>query len=156
MRITRFVALLTLTALTLSTSTMAQQPPPPPAAAPQEPGIELPAELKRVLTDYEKAWAARDAKTLAALFTEDGFVLTNGQPMARGRAAIEARLTGQGGPLALRAIAYAVDGKIGYIIGAFAQKAGAPDAGKFTLTLRRDAAGRWLIVSDMDNGNSRR
>jgi ketosteroid isomerase-like protein len=154
MRITRFFGLLTLTVLSLAGPAAAQQA--APAAAPQEPGIELPAELKRVLTDYEKAWAARDAKALAALFTEDGFVLTNGQPMARGRAAIEARLTGQGGPLALRAIAYAVDGKIGYIIGAFATKPGAPDAGKFTLTLRREDAGRWLIVSDMDNGNSRR
>jgi ketosteroid isomerase-like protein len=27
------------------------------------------------------------------------------------------------------------------------------DVGKFTLTLRKGADGRWLIVSDMDNGN---
>ena len=44
---------------------------------------------------------------------------------------------------------------IGYIIGAFTDRAGAPDRGKFTLTLRRDHSGQWLIVSDMDNGNSR-
>jgi ketosteroid isomerase-like protein len=25
--------------------------------------------------------------------------------------------------------------------------------GKFTLTLRKGTDGRWLIVSDMDNGN---
>ena len=86
--------MLTLTAVSLTVSLAAEQPPQPAATAapPQEPSIELPAELKRVLTDYEKAWTARDAKALAALFTEDGFVLTNGQPMARGRAAIEARL----------------------------------------------------------------
>lgn len=27
--------------------------------------------------------------------------------------------------------------------------------GKFTLTLRKDKSGRWLIVSDMDNSNRR-
>ena len=135
------------------------QPPsssPPPAAVAPEPSVQLPAELQRVLTDYEKGWAAKDAKALAALFTEDGYVLTNGQPPAKGRAAIEARLTGSGGPLALRALAYAVEGRVGYIIGAFAMKPGAPDAGKFTLTLRRSENGRWLIVSDMDNGNGQR
>ena len=40
-------------------------------------------------------------------------------------------------------------------IGAFTYQPGAPDRGKFTLTLRRDPGGRWLIMSDMDNGNSR-
>jgi len=32
---------------------------------------------------------------------------------------------------------------------------GEPDGGKFTLTLRKAGDGRWLIMSDMDNGNSR-
>ena len=59
--------------------------------------------------------------------------------------------TGQGGPLALRAIAFAAEGKVGYIIGGFAQQEGQPDVGKFTLTLRQDTSGRWLIMSDMDN-----
>ncbi|MEE8218925.1 MAG: DUF4440 domain-containing protein, partial [Vicinamibacteria bacterium] len=60
-----------------------------------------------------------------------------------------------GGPLALRALAYATEGGVGYIIGAYARRRGEPDVGKFTLTLRRDGEGRWLIMSDMDNGNSR-
>jgi ketosteroid isomerase-like protein len=30
------------------------------------------------------------------------------------------------------------------------------DDGKFTLTLRKDSDGRWLIMSDMDNGNAPR
>jgi len=33
---------------------------------------------------------------------------------------------------------------------------GQPEDGKFTLTLRRGADGRWLIMSDMDNSNRRR
>ena len=47
----------------------------------------------------------------------------------------------------------ATRGTAGYIIGAYGRKAGDPDDGKFTLTLRKDSSGRWLIVSDMDNGN---
>ena len=128
------------------------------------PSIELPPALARVLTDYEMAWGRKDAAALAALFAEDGFVLSNGVPPVRGRAAIQTHYanvlrpgSGQaGGPLSLRALASSTSGDIGYIIGAFAMQKGGPDAGKFTLTLKKDAAGRWLIMSDMDNGNSRR
>ena len=120
------------------------------------PSVTLPAGLARVLTDYEKAWGAKDAAGLAALFTEDGFVLAGGTPPVRGRANIERHYTGKGGPLALRALDYTTEGVTGYIIGAYGTAAGGPDVGKFTLTLRKRADGRWLIVSDMDNGNARR
>lgn len=120
------------------------------------PSVTLPPDLARVLSDYESAWRGRDARALAALFAEDGFVLGNGVPPVRGRPAIERHYTGQGGPLWLRALAYATEGSTGYIIGGFATQEGQPDAGKFTLTLRKGADARWLIVSDMDNGNSRR
>jgi ketosteroid isomerase-like protein len=116
--------------------------------------VALPPELSRVLRDYESAWQQRDARALARLFTDDGFVLAGGKPAVHGRDAIESHYTGQGGPLALRAFHFAADGNVGYIIGGYAAKAGDPDAGKFTLTLRK-AGGRWLIVSDMDNANSR-
>lgn len=119
------------------------------------PSVTLPPPLARVLTDYESAWQARDARALAALFADDGFVLGNGVPPVRGRAAIEKHYAGRGGPLTLRALAYSTEGSTGYIIGGFATRKGDADVGKFTLTLRKGAGGRWLIVSDMDNGNSR-
>lgn len=119
------------------------------------PSVSLPAPLARVLTDYETAWQNKDERALAALFTEDGFVLSGGTPPVRGRAAIERHYADQGGPLALRALAFATEGNLGHIIGAYARGRGEPDVGKFTLTLRRQADGRWLIASDMDNGNSR-
>jgi ketosteroid isomerase-like protein len=119
----------------------------------QEPTVDLPPELARVLTDYEAAWAARDAKALAGLFAEDGYVLSGGEPPVKGRAAIERHYQGHGGPLSLRAIAYATEGSIGYILGGYTSEKGKEDDGKFTLTLRRDSGGRWWIVSDMDNGN---
>jgi ketosteroid isomerase-like protein len=115
----------------------------------------MPTALARVLTDYEAAWQARDAAALAALFAEDGFVLSSGAPPVRGRAEIQKRYAGSGGPLSLRALAFSTEGPIGYIVGGFARKKGEPDVGKFTLTLRKGSDGRWLVFSDMDNGNSR-
>ncbi len=118
--------------------------------------ITLRPELQRVLTDYENAWQKKDAKALAALFTEDGFVLSNGTPPVRGRAQIEKHYSGAGGPLALRAFAFGTEGSLGYIIGGFARQVGEPDRGKFTLTLRKGPDDRWFIISDMDNDNTKR
>ena len=47
------------------------------------PSVVLPAELDRVLRDYERGWRARDAAALAALFTEDGYVHSGGRPPVR-------------------------------------------------------------------------
>lgn len=145
------VRALLITALLMTTSAVGQQQ--TPAA---EPSVSLPSELARVLTDYEAAWSKKDPAALAALFAEDGFVLPNGRTPVRGRAAIQKHYTGHGGPLSLRAIAYAAEGGVGYIIGGYTETAGKPDIGKFTLTLRKGSDGRWLIVSDMDSPNQRR
>jgi ketosteroid isomerase-like protein len=117
--------------------------------------VTLPPELDRVLRDYETFWRARDASGLAKLFAEDGFVLSSSTPPVRGRAAIARHYAGSGGALSLRAFAYATDGRLGYILGGYAWDGAAPDTGKFTLTLVRGTNGRWLIFSDMDNGNAR-
>jgi ketosteroid isomerase-like protein len=119
------------------------------------PSVTLPPELARVLGDYEAAWQAHDPKKLATLFAEDGFVLSIGHPPVRGRTAIKRQYANAGGPLSLRALAYPTESSIGYIIGGFTRHRGDPDTGKFTLTLRKGADCRWLIMSDMDNGNSR-
>ena len=125
----------------------------PEAAVP--PSIELPPELARVLRDYEAAWGGRDAAALAQLFAEDGYVMANGRPPVKGRPAIEQHYTGSGGPLFLRAFTYAAEGSVGYILGGYTDERGKADVGKFTLTLRKAADGRWLIVSDMDSPNRR-
>ena len=120
---------------------------------PPLPSFELPDALDRVLRDYERGWRARDAAALAALFTEDGFVLQNGKPPVRGREAIREAYANSGGPLFLRALAYSADGVTGYIIGAYRAEERGPDAGKFILALRQMPGGRWMIAADMDNGN---
>lgn len=147
------IAPIAVSALLAWATVAAAQAPSAPAA--QLPSVSLPPELARVLTDYEAAWQGRDAKALAALFAEDGFVLSSDTPPVRGRAAIEKHYANAGGGLSLRGLAFATSGTVGYIIGGFSRAAGQPDIGKFTLTLTRGADGRWLIMSDMDNGNSR-
>ena len=116
------------------------------------PTVQLPPELARVLTDYETQWRF-GGDSLARLFTEDAILTVGGRPPARGRAAIAAHYAGAHGPLALRAIAFAVEGNVAYIIGGYTSQRGQPDVGKFVLTLRK-VDGRWLIFSDMDTGNA--
>ncbi len=114
--------------------------------------VTLPAPFDRVLRDYESAWRAKDAQALAALFTADGWVLQSQSNFAHRRAAIEKQYRGQGGPLYLRAVASESSGDLAYILGAYTYNAATnPDQGKFTLVLKKDKSGRWLIVSDMDN-----
>ncbi|HYV20973.1 MAG TPA: SgcJ/EcaC family oxidoreductase [Verrucomicrobiae bacterium] len=163
----RAAIVLPLSFLLGATVAVAADPPATPSPAPSSaaqpaaeaaaplPSVTLPAALARVLTDYEAAWRNTDAKALAALFAEDGFVLSSGSAPVRGRAEIEKHYQGAGGPLALRAFAYGTDGALGWIVGGFAREAGQPDSGKFTLTLSKGPNGRWLINSDMDNGNHR-
>jgi hypothetical protein len=118
--------------------------------------VTLPPDLAAVLRGYEREWAARSAEGLARLFTEDGFVPQPGRPPIRGRAAIARAYEGSGGPLALRAFAYATADTVGYIIGAYATAVGDRDIGKFILLLRRAPGQPWRIAADMDNGNARR
>lgn len=128
--------------------------PAPPVTAGM-PAITLPPDLDRVLRDYEREWRARDAAKLAALFTDDGFVMPNNEPPARGAADIVRAYTGHGGPLTLAALAFAVDDTVGYIVGTY----GGPDVttheGKYLLALRRAPGGPWFIAADMDNANTR-
>ena len=132
---------------------------PTPSDAPPLASITLPPEVDRVLRDYERAWRSGDATAVAALFAEDGFLLQSGRMPIRGRAAIANAYKGQaGGPLRLRAFAYATSDTTGYILGAYGYGEGdnVPDMGKYTVTLRRSRGGPWQLFSDMDNGNQAR
>lgn len=148
MRLAQTVLCLTV----LAAPGVAQQPntPPPPAL----PSIALPAELDRVLRDYERAWKVGDAAALAALFTNDGFVPA-GQGWVRGRDAIRANYANASGGLQLRALAFAVQDTVGYIVGAYGygDAAPVPDRGKFVLALRRARGAPWLIAADIDQSN---
>ncbi len=121
------------------------------------PSVTLPADLARVLDDYTRAWQARDTTALAALFTPDGWALPGERPPVRGTAALARHYgRGAGGSLHLRALSHATADTVGYIVGAYAAAAGAPDDGKFVLALRRSPGGPWRIAADIDNASVRR
>jgi ketosteroid isomerase-like protein len=120
------------------------------AALPVSGGSQLPPQLQRVLDDYAAAWEMHDAKAIAALFATDRPVVPNACPPVTGAAAVERCYAAHcGGPLRLRAVSYAVDGALAYIIGECALDANDDAGGKFVLTLVQ-VDGRWLIAADMD------
>ena len=115
------------------------------------PSVSLPPDLDRVLRDYERAWQSRNTEALVSLFVADGFVLQPQRPPVRGQAGLRQAYKEPGGPLRLRALAFAQSGSVGYIIGAYRYRDVGDDVGKFVLALRRDDGKRWLIAADMDN-----
>jgi ketosteroid isomerase-like protein len=115
------------------------------------PSVVLPPDLDRVLRDYERAWQARNTEALVSLFVAAGFVMQPQRPPVRGQAGLRQSYQGAGGPLCLRALAFAQSGSVGYIIGAYRYQSVGNDVGKFVLALRRDDGKRWLIAADMDN-----
>jgi ketosteroid isomerase-like protein len=128
---------------------------PQPTADPL-PSVTLPPELARVLTDYEKAWRAKDASAMAQLFADDRVVVPNACPPVKGRAKVQECYSGAGGTLFLRATGHAAEAGQGYIIGGFRFTEADGDAGKFVLTLVKGPDARWLIVADMDRPYPRR
>ena len=132
-----------------------QQPLSPQPPVPPLPSVSLPAELDRVLRDYERFWRTGNASALSELFTTDGFIARRGG-WIRGREAIRAAYQGPGSDLRLRAVAYAVDARVGYIVGSYGygENAARTDTGRFILALRRDADNAaWLIAADLDGAN---
>lgn len=115
--------------------------------------IDLPDELQEVLTNYETHWKNSDAKKLASLFTENGFILRPGYDLVKGRENIQTSYENAGGgDLVLRAYDFSIQGNLAYIIGGYTYGSRVKDMGKYTLTLKK-VDGKWLIHSDMDNGN---
>lgn len=149
MRILRSAILLAAMCITAPAGVRAQEAPP----APPLPSATLPPEIERVLRDYEAGWRAGDEAALATLFAEDGFILQNGRPPVRGRAAIQQAYAQSSGPLRLRALAYAAEDSIGWIVGAYGYGEGDADMGKFVLALRRAPGGPWMIAADIDNSS---
>lgn len=146
-RLLRYSYLLAFLAATPLLAQSPAAPPPPPL-----PSITLPPELDRVLRDYERHWRAGDENALAELFTEDGFVPGRGG-FVRGRDAIRSTYASFQGDLRLRALAYAIDDTVGYIVGAYRYGDVTNDGGKFVLALRRRLGGQWLIAADIDQAN---
>jgi uncharacterized protein (TIGR02246 family) len=147
----RFCLLVTVTMLALPNIACGQGNTAPPAL----PSITLPPDLDRVLRDYEKAWKASDATGLAQLFADGRVVMTNSGRAVHGREGVRQMYANGGGPLVLRAVAYAADDSVAHIIGGYTLHPGEGDAGEFVLALVRSRGGPWLIVADMDRSRRR-
>ena len=116
--------------------------------------ITLPAEMDRVLRDYERAWQSKNTEELVKLFTVDGFVLQPRHGPARGKNNLMQAYRNSGGaPLYLRALSFSTSDSIGYIIGGYRASQLSSDIGKFILLLRKGPNEKWLIAADMDNSN---
>ena len=120
----------------------------------KQPTITLPAELDRILKDYEFAWQAGDEEALASLFVDDGYV-SGETGWLKGQDQIRGKYKNAQGDLKLRAIAYAVEGTTGYILGAYGygKDDSFTDRGIFVLTIQQATSGKWLIVADLDRSN---
>jgi hypothetical protein len=111
-----------------------------PASQTPLPSVALPAELDRVLRDYERHWQARNTEALASLFVPDGFVLN---PVMH-RCGVGPRLPRRiAAPTALSSCApWTMPRRTPSAISLVPTRVpqGKPTWGKFILALRRDRA----------------
>ena len=106
-------------------------------------------ELDAINAGFGEAFETQDAERLAAFYADDARLLFHGQPIIRGRAAVDAALGDmvEGGPATLRFVTDEVieDGSlvidIGRIFGPGSQS-------KYVVVYQRQADGRLRIVID--------
>ena len=112
------------------------------------PFVTLPADLDRVLREFERAWPARDNKiALSELFTDDG-IFRYADDWVRGRPAIRMMLVGEATPLRMRAQEFEADDLLGHVAGAYGEYRDATwvDLGRYVLALRRTKGAPWRIT----------
>ena len=109
--------------------------------------VAMPSDVERLLREYEAAWRTGDAHALANLFTEDGYVLPPNGPQVEGRVSIEAHFQDVEGVITLEPDRVAIDDEVGSVGGRV--RSGANSVETFSFVLRRDAEGRWRIVSHL-------
>lgn len=108
---------------------------------------------------WEKAYNARDAAAVAALYAEDGVMMPPNADQAKGRKAIEAHLVREmalvSGSLDIVTVEHSHDGDLGFARGTFAMTDAhgkVVDRGKW-VEVRRKVGGTWYIDSDIWNSD---
>jgi len=106
-------------------------------------------ELDAISAGFGEAFATGDAERLAAFYADDARLLFNGQPVIRGRVAIDAALRDMvaGGPASLRFVTDEViaDGSLIVDVGRIISPAG---QSKYVVVYQRQADGTLRIVVD--------
>lgn len=135
----------------------------PAAAQPGSRGTPDPGIVK-VADAYVKAALARDAKAIAALYTEDAIEMPPNEPAIKGRAAIEQYYTKMFADPGMKMSAFTVShieataaGKVGYDVGTYRQTmshSGKPmeDTGKYTVIVKR-AGNDWKVAYAIYNSD---
>lgn len=110
--------------------------------------------IEAVLRAYETAYNAGDATALARMHASDGgYYMPSGEPVV-GRDALERFWSqSQGHGLALELERFEAEGAVAWAVGRWRMGVeNAPGAnGRFVLALRRNAAGEFEIVVDLNN-----
>lgn len=118
---------------------------------------EVPAsqfELGQMNRDFAAALNAKDAKAAAALYTEDAVLIPPGEPIVRGRQAIEeywraAIELGGVREVSVETMDAGSSGSLGYETGNFRLTVDGPDGsavvetGRYVELLRRESDGTW-------------
>lgn len=123
------------------------------------------ADLGQMNRDFAAALNAKDAKAAAALYTEDAVLIPPGEPLVRGREAIEEYWRGAielGGvrDVSVETMDALSSGSLGYETGTFVLTANGPDGeavidrGRYVELLRREPDGRWLSTHGIWNASS--
>ncbi len=118
--------------------------------------------LGQMNRDFAAAPNAKDAKAAAALYTEDAVLIPPGEPLVRGRAAIEEYWKGAieaGGvrDVSVETIDASSSGSLGYETGNYVLTANGPngeaiiDKGRYVELLRRGADGKWYSTHGIWN-----
>lgn len=112
------------------------------------------ARVEAVLRAYESAYNAHDAAALAHVHaTDGGYYVPSGEPIV-GREALErfwSRSAGSG--LALTLERFESSGDVAWAVGRWSTSNGTASTGvgRFVLALRRNPAGTFEIVVDLNN-----
>jgi ketosteroid isomerase-like protein len=134
-----------------------------------QPQIDLDAE-RTTLMEADRAWfesyAASDnpADVFAAQFVDDGSLLPPDAPMAQGKEAIHAAITGLEAMPGF-SVTWAPDvadvgsgGDLGFTKGSYAINMDSPEGpvtinGKYLTIWKKQADGAWMVTADMFNAN---
>ena len=127
------------------------------AASPDE------AAIRAQTTSWEKAFAAADAKALAALYAEDALLLPPGAAQVSGRAAIQEFFTKDTAGAKAAGATFVlnpktdvgVSGNMGWESGTYkvTVKGAVVETGKF-LSVSRKKDGKWLYIRDTWNADA--
>ena len=122
-------------------------------------------ELGQMNRDFAAALNAKDAKAAAAAYAEDAVLIPPGEPLVRGREAIEEYWKGAielGGirEVSVETMDALSSGSLGYETGSFVLTVNGPDGeavidrGRYIELLRREPDGQWLSTHGIWNASA--